>query len=70
MTSPFQECETSFLTCANDEKSMNDARNLQAFRHCIKPNLFPNLSGCTLDCAPTFNMMKVSEEPISAFCKI
>ena len=43
---------------------MNDAR--KAFRHCIKPNLFPNLSGCTLDCALTFNMMKASEEPVFA----
>ena len=48
MNSPFQECETSFLSCAHDEKSMKDARNLQAFRHCIKPNLFPNLYGSVL----------------------
>ena len=37
-----------------------------AFRKCIADFRFPNLAGCTLDCAPTFDMLKTSEEPAEA----
>ena len=62
----FQECETSFRSCAHVEKSSNNMSNVQAFRACINPIQFPNLAGCTLDCAPTYNMLRVSEEPALA----
>jgi len=57
-----KQCETSFLECMNAEFEDGPI----AFRKCIADFRFPNLAGCTLDCAPTFDMLKTSEEPAEA----
>ena len=57
-----QECEGSFLEC-----TLNDVNSGHLpFKHCIKDTTFSNLAGCDIDCAPTYNMLKTSEEPVVA----
>ena len=52
----FQTCEKSFLNC------VGGTPNPQSFRQCINFQ-FAHLEGCVEGCAPTYNMLKGSEEP-------
>ena len=38
-------------------------KQTQAFGTCIDADIFSGLSGCTVDCAPTFDMLAASENP-------
>ena len=39
---------------------------VEAFATCIDADLFAGLSGCTVDCAPTYAMLVASEKPTTA----
>ena len=56
----FQECESSFIECVETELEVGP----KAFRHCMNDNIFPALTGCTIECAPTFEMLQTSENPV------
>ena len=60
-----QQCELSFLACNYEyAKKHNTSTGPKSFRYCISENLFSSLEGCSIDCAPTFNMLNVSEDPV------
>ena len=55
------------MECARFESwSSSKLTNAQVFRECINPIRFQNLNGCDLECAPTYEMLTVSEEPALA----
>ena len=58
------QCEESFLQCIAEKEAPVYAQDvLENFEDCIDEDTFKSLEGCTLDCAPTFNMMTQSEMP-------
>ena len=62
ITSPCSKsCETAFVECVQDQGSSGPA----AFETCIEASKFTSL-GCDETCAPTYNMLKTSEEPTTA----
>ena len=56
-------CETSFTACVNSEDLSSTANRAKAFKTCIEKS--ETLSGCTSDCAPTYNMLVESEVPVT-----
>ena len=38
-------------------------KQTEAFAACMDAGIFSGLSGCTVDCAPTFGMLAASENP-------
>ena len=38
----------------------------EAFDDCMDADVFTGLSGCTVDCAPTFTMLAASQNPTTA----
>merc|ERR1711997_88116 len=54
-------CETSFSACVNSKDVSTAAKRVKAFENCIEDS--GNLSGCTSECAPTYNMLTESEIP-------
>ena len=62
ITEPCSEsCETSFIACVNLKDVSTAANRAGAFEDCIESS--ENLSGCTAECAPTYNMLIESETP-------
>jgi len=59
-------CEASFLACVGEQGASTALDQANAFATCIKENKFATLTGCTLDCAPTYNMLASSENPTTA----
>ena len=65
ITEPCSEsCETSFISCVNSKDVSTAANRAGSFEDCIESS--ENLSGCTAECAPTYNMLIESETPIEA----
>ena len=48
------------------EDTSTGMKQTQAFETCIDSAIFSGLSGCTVDCAPTFGMLAASENPTTA----
>jgi len=57
-------CETSFTSCVNSKDVSTAEKRTDAFEDCIEDS--ENLSGCTAECAPTYNMLIESQAPITA----
>ena len=57
-------CESSFISCVNSKDVSTAEKRVEAFEECIENS--ENLSGCTSECAPTYNMLIESEAPITA----
>lgn len=65
ITSPCSsECEYSFIDCINGKDTSSSANRTSSFDDCISEDSFVNLMGCTKSCAPTYDMLKESEEPV------
>jgi len=58
-----QECETAFVACVAGEDTSTGMKQTEAFGTCMDADIFSGLSGCTVDCAPTFGMLAASENP-------
>ena len=58
-----QKCEQSFLNCVDEQNPQPGKKQARAFATCMKEDTFTNLPGCTVDCAPSFNMLSASEMP-------
>ena len=54
-------CETSFSACVSSKDVSTAAKRVKAFENCIDDS--GSLSGCTAECAPTYNMLTESEAP-------
>ena len=64
ITSPCStECEESFKECMGSEFADAKTR-VDQFANCIEESSFKDLTGCTSECAPTYNMLIQSEEPV------
>merc|ERR1739844_303695 len=61
-----QECETAFVSCVNSGNTGTAVQKTQAFDNCMDADVFAGLSGCNVDCAPTFAMLATSENPTTA----
>jgi hypothetical protein len=57
-----ETCETAFIGCVDSQDISSASDRVAAFQTCIEESKFTDL-GCTVDCAPTFNMLAASEEP-------
>lgn len=65
ITDPCSEtCETSFIACVNSKDVSDASKRASAFEDCI--DVSETLSGCTQECAPTYNMLIESETPAEA----
>ena len=60
------ECEASFVKCVGDQAASTALEQTEAFDTCIDESKFGSLSGCTMECAPTYNMLASSETPTTA----
>ena len=60
------QCETSFVSCVNNQNASTAQEKADAFGTCIADGAFNALTGCSLDCAPTYSMLAMSEEPSTA----
>ena len=62
----FTECEFGFIACVEEQIAKDSKNSADAFRHCIgNVNLFTSL-GCEETCAPTYEMLIMSQEPSTA----
>ena len=60
------ECEFGFIACVEEQIAKDSKNSADAFRHCIgNVNLFTGL-GCEETCAPTYEMLIMSQEPSTA----
>ena len=59
-----ESCETSFIACVNSKDVSIASSRAGAFEDCIESS--EDLSGCTAECAPTYNMLIESETPTEA----
>jgi hypothetical protein len=57
-----ETCETAFIECVDSQDISSASDRVEAFATCREESKFTDL-GCTVDCAPTFNMLAASEEP-------
>jgi len=58
------QCEKSFTACMGELQPPKDAKTRTFnWQKCLKRT---NLAGCQMDCAPTYDMLKLSEEPTTA----
>ena len=65
LTEPCSEtCEASFADCVAGENAATYLEKTEAFATCIDATKFAALDGCTETCAPTYNMLASSEEPV------
>ena len=70
ITEPCSEvCEGNFLKCIEEQNPTKASAQAAAFNKCIAPKLFNDMDGCTLDCAPTINMLWASETPTEALAE-
>ena len=58
-----ETCEASFLECIAKEDPETAKDKTEAFKTCIDADKFKALDGCTLDCAPTKDMLFASQTP-------
>ena len=58
-------CQDAFVGCVDAQNPATASDRVTAFETCIEPELFTSL-GCAEDCAPTFEMLSASEEPLVA----
>ena len=61
-----EECEANFFECYDNENPTEASAKVKAFATCMDPKKFKNLDGCTMDCAPTINMLYASQTPVEA----
>ena len=70
ITEPCSEvCEGNFLKCIEEQNPTKASAQAKAFATCMDPKLFKDMDGCTLDCAPTINMLWASETPTEALAE-
>merc|ERR1711992_431807 len=61
-----QDCETAFIACVESGDTSTAMKRTETFDNCMDADSFSGLSGCTVDCAPTFAMLATSENPTTA----
>ena len=61
-----QICEESFIECIEALENEDNVPSFIAFDDCIEPHRFADFPGCTVDCAPTFNMLEAGQSPSTA----
>ena len=60
-----EACQVAFKKCVNSKDVSTAAKRVQSFAQCIdEPYFSEKLEECSSDCAPTYNMLMESEEPI------
>ena len=65
ITAPCSEtCEASFVECMNAGDVSTAKKRAERFEECIEDS--ETLTGCTEECAPTYNMLIESETPVEA----
>ena len=55
-------CEAAFLQCVESGDTSTALKRTETFADCIGETKFASL-GCSVDCAPTFDMLAASEMP-------
>ena len=61
-----KECEEALISCVENENADTALAQTQAFKNCMDVDVFSGLSGCHVDCAPTFAMLAASQNPTTA----
>ena len=54
------------MACVENGDTSTAMTRTETFDNCMDADSFSGLSGCTVDCAPTFAMLATSENPTTA----